>query len=273
MIISLNSINRFVFVKATLECRRELLVTLWVRFFHPCFPSLQSTNLSNLNFISLPLERNRYIHITYQYRLKYKKKNVSKHDSFYVMKYRGYQWQSEKKVDMKRDELQRVQSQGRVQENYAEFYQRILFDDMVARIVWRLIYKTGIGLTTGFIGSHTVTHNYSVYTLTASQQLTLFSSSDDFGSNSATTAATSSHGVPCHHSLTGNCPRNSKLYSPWTDPKENTSPIPLLLEWRHYRNGPQRKRWSLSLLRCLATVINNVYTVDCWPTACMSQYQ
>jgi hypothetical protein len=27
------------------------------------------------------------------------------------------------------------------------------------------IYKTGIGLTTGFIGSHTVTHNYSVYVL------------------------------------------------------------------------------------------------------------
>jgi hypothetical protein len=26
-------------------------------------------------------------------------------------------------------------------------------------------YKTGIGLTTGFVGSHTVTHNYSVYTL------------------------------------------------------------------------------------------------------------
>jgi hypothetical protein len=25
-------------------------------------------------------------------------------------------------------------------------------------------YKTGIGLKTGFIGSHTVTHNYSVYT-------------------------------------------------------------------------------------------------------------
>jgi hypothetical protein len=33
----------------------------------------------------------------------------------------------------------------------------------VARM-WRL-YKTGIGLTTGFIGSHTVTHNYSAYTL------------------------------------------------------------------------------------------------------------
>jgi hypothetical protein len=35
--------------------------------------------------------------------------------------------------------------------------------DIVARM-WRL-YKTGIGLTTGFIGSHTVTLNYSVYTL------------------------------------------------------------------------------------------------------------
>jgi hypothetical protein len=33
----------------------------------------------------------------------------------------------------------------------------------------RRLYKTDIGLTTGFIGSHTVTHNYSVYTPTASQ--------------------------------------------------------------------------------------------------------
>jgi hypothetical protein len=33
--------------------------------------------------------------------------------------------------------------------------------NIVARM-WRL-YKTGIGLTTGFIGSHTVTLNYSVY--------------------------------------------------------------------------------------------------------------
>jgi hypothetical protein len=39
--------------------------------------------------------------------------------------------------------------------------------NIVARM-WRL-YETGIGLTTGFIGSHTVTHNYSVDTLTASQ--------------------------------------------------------------------------------------------------------
>jgi hypothetical protein len=36
---------------------------------------------------------------------------------------------------------------------------------IVARM-WRL-YKTGIGLTTGFIGSHTVIHNCSVYTPTA----------------------------------------------------------------------------------------------------------
>jgi hypothetical protein len=40
-------------------------------------------------------------------------------------------------------------------------------NDIVARM--RRLYKTGIGLATGFIGSHTVTHNYSVYTLTASQ--------------------------------------------------------------------------------------------------------
>jgi hypothetical protein len=28
----------------------------------------------------------------------------------------------------------------------------------------RRLYKTGIGLTTRFIGSDTITHNYSVYT-------------------------------------------------------------------------------------------------------------
>jgi hypothetical protein len=39
---------------------------------------------------------------------------------------------------------------------------------IVARM-WRL-YNTGIGLTTGFIRSHSVTHNYSVYTL----QFTMF---------------------------------------------------------------------------------------------------
>jgi hypothetical protein len=36
-------------------------------------------------------------------------------------------------------------------------------ENIVARM-WRRLCKTGIRLTTGFIGSHTVTHNYSVYT-------------------------------------------------------------------------------------------------------------
>jgi hypothetical protein len=35
--------------------------------------------------------------------------------------------------------------------------------NIVARM--RRLYRRGIGLTTGFIGSRTVTHNYSVYTL------------------------------------------------------------------------------------------------------------
>jgi hypothetical protein len=69
--------------------------------------------------------------------------------------------------------------------------------------MWQL-YKTGIGLTTGFISSHTVT--ITVYTFYGSQQLSLFSCSEVFGSNSATTAATNSYGVPCHYSLTGAAP-------------------------------------------------------------------
>jgi hypothetical protein len=52
---------------------------------------------------------------------------------------------------------------------------------------------------------HNQLHNsVTVYTLYNSQQLSLFSSSEHPGSNSATTAATNSYGVPCHHSLTGN---------------------------------------------------------------------
>jgi hypothetical protein len=42
-------------------------------------------------------------------------------------------------------------------------------------------------------------HTITVYTLYNSQQLSLFSSSEDFECNSATTAATNSYGVPCHH--------------------------------------------------------------------------
>jgi hypothetical protein len=54
----------------------------------------------------------------------------------------------------------------------------------------RRLYKTGIGLTTGFIGSpisytHFTTHNDRV------------SSSEDSGSN----LATNSYGIHCHHSL------------------------------------------------------------------------
>jgi hypothetical protein len=38
---------------------------------------------------------------------------------------------------------------------------------ILSRVRVATIYKTGIGLTTGFIGSYTVTHNYRVYTPTA----------------------------------------------------------------------------------------------------------
>jgi hypothetical protein len=40
-----------------------------------------------------------------------------------------------------------------------------------------------------------------------------------------------------------------------------------LLQWRHHWNGPQGKRWSLPLLRCMATAVNKR------PTACTSQYR
>jgi hypothetical protein len=48
---------------------------------------------------------------------------------------------------------------------------------------------------------HTQLHKITVYTLYNSQQLSFFSCSEDPGSNSATTAAANSYGVPCHHSL------------------------------------------------------------------------
>jgi hypothetical protein len=63
----------------------------------------------------------------------------------------------------------------------------------------------------------------------------------------------------------------SKLYGPryitWEWTTKRTPPkIPLLLQWRHHRNGPQRKRRSPSLLRCMATAVNKC------PTACTSHY-
>jgi hypothetical protein len=62
-------------------------------------------------------------------------------------------------------------------------------------------------------------------------------------------------------------------YIVWEQTTKKTPPnIPLLLEWHHYRNGPQRKRWSLPLLVCMATAVKKRLTVDCWRTACTSQY-
>jgi hypothetical protein len=59
----------------------------------------------------------------------------------------------------------------------------------------------------------------------------------------------------------------TSVYSLGADHKENTSfKFPLLLGWRHHWNGPQGKRWSLPLLRCMATAVNKR------PTACTSQY-
>jgi hypothetical protein len=56
-------------------------------------------------------------------------------------------------------------------------------DNIFARM-WRL-YKTGIGLTTGFIRSHTVTDNYSLLTV-SSLVACLPIPQDPFAGNSAT---------------------------------------------------------------------------------------
>jgi hypothetical protein len=64
---------------------------------------------------------------------------------------------------------------------------------------------------------HTQLHTITVYTLYDSQQLSLFSCSEDCCSNSATTAATNSYGVPCHYSPTGATPlSNTLLTNCWT---------------------------------------------------------
>jgi hypothetical protein len=51
-------------------------------------------------------------------------------------------------------------------------------DNVVARTA--TIYKTGFGLTTGFSGSHTVTHNCSVYTLHSQFTIVLAESSYNY---------------------------------------------------------------------------------------------
>jgi hypothetical protein len=64
-------------------------------------------------------------------------------------------------------------------------------------------YKTGIGITTGFIGSQSVTQlGYSVLHFTTHNNWV----SSLALKTPAPTAPTSSYGIPCHHSLTAAAP-------------------------------------------------------------------
>jgi hypothetical protein len=99
----------------------------------------------------------------------------------------------------------------------------------------------------------------TVYTLYNSQQLSLFSSSEDFGSKSATTLM-ASLAITILVSR-----RNSVPYSNWSKSKslyDRRSVKSSIVAWRHHRNGPQRKHRTLPLLRCLATVVNKRF--HCW---------
>jgi hypothetical protein len=133
--------------------------------------------------------------------------------------------------------------------------------------MWRL-YKTGIGLTTGFIGSHSYTQLQCI-------QFTIHY----VHYNNCRVFSLCLHWLPvflCHcvrspSELT--CNSATLLWrlllhshTHWTRPDSYT------VVWRHYRNGPQRKQQFLPLLRCLATFVNKRFHVDCWPTACTSQY-
>jgi hypothetical protein len=114
-------------------------------------------------------------------------------------------------------------------------------------------YKTGIGLTTGFIRSHTQLHTITVYTLHNSQQLSLLSSTEDLGSNSATTAATNSYALE-------RTPKKTLLRFPYC--------------WNDVISGTDRKENADRFHCCVAwqRLVNKRLTVDCWPTACTSQY-
>jgi hypothetical protein len=96
--------------------------------------------------------------------------------------------------------------------------------------VWRL-YKTG------WIDNwiYWITHSYTQLQCIhcySSQQLSLFSSSEDFGSNSATTAATNSYGIPCHH-----YPGNST----------ELCTILVTLKWGCPRNCPSSLQFTITL--------------------------
>jgi hypothetical protein len=123
----------------------------------------------------------------------------------------------------------------------------------VARM-WRL-YKTGIGLTTGFIRSHSYTTRLQCITLYNSQQLSPFSSSEDSGSNSATTGCNLLlwHPLPSlvitdselsHHG----CRRPIYIAREQTTNK-TPSPIPLLL---YVITGTDPKENNSSFHCCVA---------------------
>jgi hypothetical protein len=129
------------------------------------------------------------------------------------------------------------------------------------------LYKTGIGLTTGFIRSQSITQlGYSVLHFTSHNN---WVSSVPL-KTPAPTAATNSCGTPCHHSLSDNyllelsdhgCRRPSYIAREQTI-KKTPSPIPLLLYDVITGTDPRRKQQFLPLLRCLATVVNKRF--HCW---------
>jgi hypothetical protein len=132
-----------------------------------------------------------------------------------------------------------------------------------------------------------------VYTLYNSQQLSLFSSSEDPGSNCCnqllwhplpslviTDSELSDHGCrrPSYIAREQTTkktpspiqvkvkvkvtlrPTTSRSVSPGFKAHEGLTTSTVL--WRHYRTGPQRKQQFLPLLRCLATVVNRRF--HCW---------
>jgi hypothetical protein len=145
----------------------------------------------------------------------------------------------------------------------------------IVALMWRL-YKTGIGLTTGFIGSQSVTQlGYSVLHFTAHNNwlssLPLKTPAPTLKpllqpNLVASLAITSHNWLGTVRSWLSTS--ELRVYSPGTDHKENTVSDSSTVVWRHYRNRPQRKQQFLPLLRCLAAVVNKRF--HCWPTACTS---
>jgi hypothetical protein len=84
-----------------------------------------------------------------------------------------------------------------------------------------------------------------VYTLYNEQQLSLFSSSEDPGSNSAT----NSYGIPCHHSLITMAIASTNIACGQT-PKKTPPKIPLLLH--DVITGTDRKENTSSFHCCVA---------------------